>query len=109
MAAVTMNGMLLSHKKDEILPFPVTCLDFKGIVLSEIIWKERNTAQVGPVPVCASSTHRPHGTHMQQALGHLSGPKDRAKCPTLYFFQQVGQLCQDSWMGGWDENPRGFG
>ena len=34
---VTMNGMLLSHKKDEILPFPIICLDFPGIMLSKTI------------------------------------------------------------------------
>ena len=34
------NGILLSHKKDEILPFVITCMDLEGIVLSEIIQTE---------------------------------------------------------------------
>ena len=102
------NRIIVSHKKDETLPFPITHLDFQGIMLSEIIWKERHTGISGPC-ACASSTHRSHGTHSSRHWGHLPGPKDGTKCPTLYFFQQVGQLCQNSWTGGWDENPRSFG
>ena len=30
------NGILLSHKKNEILPFVRTCMDLEGIMLSEI-------------------------------------------------------------------------
>ena len=30
------NGVLFSHKKNEILPFATTCMDLEGIELSEI-------------------------------------------------------------------------
>ena len=71
---VTMNGMLLSHKKDEILPFPIICLDFPGIMLSKTIWKERNPRTSEPC-ACASSPHWSHGTHRQQALGAPARPQ----------------------------------
>ena len=32
----TYNGILLSHKKDEILPFAGTWMDLEGIMLNEI-------------------------------------------------------------------------
>ena len=32
----THRGILLSHKKDEILPFVTTWMDLDGIMLSEI-------------------------------------------------------------------------
>ena len=32
------NGILFSHKKDEILPFVATWMELEGIMLSEIRW-----------------------------------------------------------------------
>ena len=32
----THNGILLSHKKDEIMPFSVTWMDLEIIILSEV-------------------------------------------------------------------------
>ena len=37
------NGILLSHKKDEILPFATTWMDLEGIMLSEISQTKINT------------------------------------------------------------------
>ena len=31
------NGILLSHKKNEILPFATTWMDLDGVMISEII------------------------------------------------------------------------
>ena len=36
------NGILFSHKKNEILPFVTTWLDLKGIVLSVITQAEKD-------------------------------------------------------------------
>ena len=36
------NGILLSHKKDEILPFVTTWVVLEGIMLSEISQMEKN-------------------------------------------------------------------
>ena len=36
------NGILLSHKKDEIFPFAITWMDLKGIMLSEISQTEKD-------------------------------------------------------------------
>ena len=36
------NGILLSHKKNKILPFAETRMDLKGIMLSEIHWMEKD-------------------------------------------------------------------
>ena len=36
----TYNGILLSHKKTEILPFVTTWMDLEGIMLSEISQSE---------------------------------------------------------------------
>ena len=37
------NGILLSHKKNEILPFATTWMDLESIMLSEISQTETNT------------------------------------------------------------------
>ena len=37
------NGILLRHKKDEILPFATTWMDLEGIMLSEISQTKINT------------------------------------------------------------------
>ena len=37
------NGILLSHKKNEILPFATTWMDLEGITLSEINQTKTNT------------------------------------------------------------------
>ena len=36
------NGILLSHKKNEIIPMGITWMDFEKIRLSEIIHKEKD-------------------------------------------------------------------
>ena len=36
------TGILLSHKKDEILPFAATWMDLEGILLSEISQKKKD-------------------------------------------------------------------
>ena len=38
------NGILLSHKKNEILPFVTTWVYLEGTVLSEISQRKTNTA-----------------------------------------------------------------
>ena len=35
------NGILHSHKKDEIVPFVTTWVDLEGIIPSEISWSEK--------------------------------------------------------------------
>ena len=39
------NGILLSHKKDEILPFATTWMDLEIIILSEV--SQRKTNAIG--------------------------------------------------------------
>ena len=36
------NGILLSHKKNEVLPFAATWMDLKDIMLSEISQTEKD-------------------------------------------------------------------
>ena len=36
------NGILLSHKKDEIMPFTATQMDLEIIILSEVSQKEKD-------------------------------------------------------------------
>jgi len=41
-AVYPYNGILLSHKKDEILPFVATWMDAEAIMLSEISGTEKD-------------------------------------------------------------------
>ena len=36
------NGMLLSHEKNEIMPFAATCMDLEMITLSEVSHTEKD-------------------------------------------------------------------
>ena len=36
------NGMLLSHKKDEIMPFAAIWLDLKLVILSDVSQRKTN-------------------------------------------------------------------
>ena len=47
----TYNGILLSHKKTEILPFVTTWMDLEGIMLSEINQIEKDKYHVIS-PIC---------------------------------------------------------
>ena len=40
--AHTYNGILLSHRKNEILPFAATWINLEGIMLSEISQTEKD-------------------------------------------------------------------
>ena len=37
------NGILLSHKRNEIMPFAATCMDLEIIILSEVRKRKVNT------------------------------------------------------------------
>ena len=41
------NGILLSHKENEIMPFAVTWMDLENIILSEVNQKEKNKYHMG--------------------------------------------------------------
>ena len=36
------NGILLSHKKDKIMPFATTWMELESLILSEVSQKEKN-------------------------------------------------------------------
>ena len=36
------NGILFSHKKNEITPFEATCMDIEIVILSKVSQKEKN-------------------------------------------------------------------
>ena len=36
------NGILLRHKKNEIMPFAATCMDLGIVTLSEVSWTKPN-------------------------------------------------------------------
>ena len=36
------NGILLSHKKDQIMPFATTCMYLETLLLSEVSQKEKD-------------------------------------------------------------------
>ena len=39
----THDGILFSHKKDEILPYSTTWMDFKGIMLTELRQRKKSS------------------------------------------------------------------
>ena len=45
-ACMHIMGTLLSHKKNEILPFVTTWMDFEGIMLSVISQTEKNKYRI---------------------------------------------------------------
>ena len=40
------NGLLLSHKKNEILPFVETWMDLETVIQSEVSQKEKNKYRI---------------------------------------------------------------
>ena len=45
------NGILLSHKKNEIMPFTATWIDLETAIQSEISQKEKNKCHM-ILPIC---------------------------------------------------------
>ena len=50
MLYISYNGILLSHKKNKIMPFAATWIDPEMIILSEVSQKEK--PQVSRCPIC---------------------------------------------------------
>ena len=48
------SGVLLSHKKNAIIPFAATWMDLENIILSEVSQKEKDKFQVILVCCCCS-------------------------------------------------------
>ena len=40
--AHTYNGLLLSHKKDKLMPFAASWMDLEALILSEVSQKEKD-------------------------------------------------------------------
>ena len=49
------NGILLSHKKNEIMPFAAKWMDLEIIILSEVSQKEKGKYHVKTSPLSNSS------------------------------------------------------
>ena len=41
-AVSVLNGILLNHKKNEIMPFTATWMDLEIIIMNEVSQKEKN-------------------------------------------------------------------
>ena len=45
----TYNGILLSHKKNEIMPFAATWMDLEIVILSEVSHKQKDKYHMIPL------------------------------------------------------------
>ena len=68
------NGILLSHKKNEIRPFAVTWMDLEIIILSEVNQKEKGRYHMTSF-TCGIENMTPTNLSMQQKQTHR--PKNR--------------------------------